>query len=64
MKKCEKCKSPLKEKEWREYNSKILCDDCYIDKVMPKMAKAHYNNDSEFMQRLQDSYSVHKQQYH
>ena len=64
MIKCEKCKSPLKENEWREYKSKILCDDCYIDEVMPKMSKAHYNNDAEFMQRLKDLYSVRKQQHH
>ncbi len=42
----------------------MLCEDCYIDEVMPKMPKAHYNNDSEFMNRLKDSYSVHPQQYH
>jgi hypothetical protein len=64
MKKCEKCKSPIKEDDERELHSKILCEDCYIDEVMPKMPKSHYDNDAEFMQRLKDSYSVRKQRYH
>ena len=64
MKKCEKCKSQIKENEGREFHSKLLCEDCYIDEVMPKMPKSHYDNDAEFMQRLKDSYSVRKQQYH
>lgn len=64
MKKCEKCELPIKEDDGREFHSKILCEDCYIDEVIPKMSKSHYNNDAEFMQRLKDSYSVRKQQYH
>lgn len=64
MKRCEKCESILGEDEGRQLHSKILCEDCYIDEVMPKMPKAHYDNDAEFMQRLKDSYSVRKQQYH
>ncbi len=64
MKRCEKCQTVLNEDERREFNSKILCDDCYIDEVMPKMTKSHYDNDVEFMQRLKDSYPVRKQQYH
>ncbi len=64
MKKCTKCNSYLKEVDGREFHSKILCEDCYIDEVMPKMPKSYYDNDAEFMQRLKDSYSVHNQQYH
>lgn len=64
MRECEKCKTFLKEDEGREFHLKLLCDDCYIDEVMPKMPKSHYDNDAEFMQRLKDSYSVRKQQYH
>jgi hypothetical protein len=64
MTKCEKCNLPIKDDEEREFHSKLLCEDCYIDKMMPKMPKSHYDNDSEFMQRLKDSYSVRKQQYH
>jgi len=64
MKRCEKCQSTLNEDEWREFHSKILCEDCYIDEVMPKMPKSHYDNDAEFMQRLKDSYPVRHQQYH
>jgi len=64
MKKCDKCETPIAEDDGRELHLKILCDDCYLDEVMPKMPKAHYDNDAEFMQRLQDSYSVVKQQFH
>lgn len=64
MKKCEKCKSTINEDDGWAFHSKILCEDCYIDEVMPKMPKAHYDNDAEFMQRLKDSYSVRKQQNH
>jgi len=48
----------------KKLHTKILCEDCYIDEFMPKMPKAHYDNDAEFMNRLKDSYSVRKQQYH
>jgi len=64
MKRCEKCQSTLNKGEGREFHSKIMCEDCYIDEVMPKMPKSHYDNDAEFMQRLKDSYPVRKQQYH
>ena len=64
MKRCEKCKSKIKEDEERDFHSKILCEDCYIDEVMPKMPRSHCDNDAEFMQRLKDAYSVRKQQHH
>ncbi len=48
----------------REFHSKILCEDCYLDEVMPKMPKSHYDNNAEFMQRLKDSSPVRNQQYH
>jgi uncharacterized Zn finger protein (UPF0148 family) len=64
MKKCKKCKVPLKEEEGRTFHSELLCEDCYIDAVMPKMPKSHYDNDAEFMQRLKDSYPSRKQQFH
>lgn len=64
MKKCEKCNASLRKNEGQKRHSQLLCDDCYIDEVMPKMPKAHYDNDAEFMNRLKDSYSVRKQQHH
>jgi len=64
MIKCEKCKSPINEDDGRDFHSKILCEDCYIDEVMPKKPKSHYDNDAEFMQRLKDSNPVRNQQYH
>jgi hypothetical protein len=64
MMKCEKCKAPIKEDDGREYHSKILCEDCYIDEFMPKVPMSHYDNDAEFMQRLKASFPVKKQQFH
>jgi len=61
---CIKCEATFREEDMKSLHGKSLCEDCYIDEVMPKMPKAHYDNDSEFMNRLKDSYSVRKQQYH
>jgi hypothetical protein len=54
----------INENEGNELYLEILCDDCYIDETMPKMPKSHYNNGTEFIQRLKDSYPVRQQQYH
>jgi len=64
MKKCKKCKSLIIDKEGRKFHSKLLCEECYIDEIMPKMPRSHYNNDAEFMNRLKNLYPVRKQQYH
>jgi hypothetical protein len=64
MKKCSNCRKTIRDGDEKELHTLIFCEDCYIDEVMPKMPKAHYDNDAEFMQRLQDSYSVRKQQFH
>ena len=64
MENCENCKKTFHESDLKKYNSKMLCEDCYIDELMPKMPKAHYNNDAEFMNRLKDSFSIHPQQFH
>ena len=64
MKNCNKCKQTIQNGDEKKLHEETLCEDCYIDAVMPKMPKGHYDNDAEFMQRLQDSYSVRKQQYH
>jgi hypothetical protein len=64
MQTCKQCNKQINDGEKKELYGKILCEDCYIDAVMPKMPKAHYNDDAEFMNRLKDSYSVRKQQFH
>jgi hypothetical protein len=64
VKTCKHCHKALRDGEKKELHGKVLCDDCYIDAAMPKMPKAHYDNDAEFMNRLKDSYSVRKQQFH
>ncbi len=62
---CDKCKKPMDNGEARELNSKILCDDCYIDDIWPRVRKMYYENDqAEFMRRLKETYSLHPQQYH
>jgi hypothetical protein len=62
--KCQICKTEIHVEEERKHQSEILCEDCYIDELMPKKPKSHYKNGSEFMQRLKDSYPVRNQQYH
>lgn len=64
MKKCHTCRKTITEGTEMLLQSKIVCEDCYIDTRMPKMRKAYYNNGSEFMWRLKDSYSVRKQRFH
>ncbi len=64
MPSCTKCDKALQDGDIKKLHGQVLCEDCYIDEVMPKMPKAHYNNDAEFMNRLKDSYIVRKQQYH
>lgn len=64
MKTCHNCNNMIEDADVKERHAKILCEDCYIDEVMPKMPKSHYDNDAEFMQRLKDSYPVRKQQFH
>ena len=62
LKICARCNKAIKD-DGRKHHLKLLCEDCYIDEVMPKMAKS-YDNPVEFFQRLKDSYSVIKQRFH
>jgi recombinational DNA repair protein (RecF pathway) len=64
MSNCKKCGKSLQDGDMKRLQGKIFCEDCYVDEVIPKIPKAHYDNDAEFMNRLKDSYSVRKQQYH
>ncbi len=64
MKLCNKCKTAINDGDERILHLELICEDCYIDAHMPKMLKALYNKDSDFMQRLQTSYSVRKQQFY
>ncbi len=61
---CAKCKKKIQNEGLKEIRGEILCEDCYIDRVMPNVPKSHYENDAEFMNRLKDSGPVRKQQYH
>lgn len=64
METCKQCDKALLNEEKKVLHGTVLCEDCYIDSVMPKMPKAHYDNAAEFMNRLKESYSVRKQRYH
>lgn len=64
MKQCEKCNRILKHGEDKVLHKKVLCDDCYIERVLPKMHKTHEQDDAEFMRRLKESHTVRKQQFH
>ncbi len=61
---CDKCKKAVSEGDGRKHNARTLCEDCYMDELVPRMQKAHYDNDAEFMQRLKFSYPVHPQKFH
>ena len=41
LKKCSKCKTKIQVGIEHSYNSKILCEDCYIDVCMPRVRKIH-----------------------
>jgi len=62
---CHKCNRIIDAGEERELYSEVLCDDCYIDRIWPRIRKTYYENDpAGFMRRLQESHSVHPQRYH
>jgi len=61
---CDQCKTTMAPGEEREHNGRLLCEDCFIDTVMPKVRKMFYENDpAEFMRRMNSSYSAHPQRY-
>lgn len=64
MQNCKNCKKSFHDNDLKEFYTKLLCEDCYIDEVVPKMPKAYYGNNFEFMNRLKDSYIAHAQQFH
>ena len=65
MMKCDRCNFKIEKGEERNLNSRILCEDCYIDALLPPVRKMYYKNDaSEFMRRLKDSYIASPQQFH
>ncbi|MCP4578203.1 MAG: hypothetical protein GY846_18180 [Deltaproteobacteria bacterium] len=63
--KCDKCRASFDREELRPFHSQMLCDDCYISAIWPKVRKTYYNGDpGEFMHRLKKSYSIIPQRYH
>jgi hypothetical protein len=62
---CDSCNEAIDDGRGKRFNDKLLCEDCYIAAIWPKVRKSYYEYDpDEFMRRLQNSYSVHPQQYH
>ena len=65
MKHCQICHERLQDGDGHESEGLTLCDECYLDRVWPKVRQAYYENDpAEFMKRLKRSYSVHPQKFH
>ena len=62
MKNCDKCKKAVPDGEEKIFAEKIICDDCYIDKIAPKPGMKWTENDSaEFMRRMKTTFSVRRQ---
>ncbi len=62
---CYKCNNSINDGEGVEHNSVVLCEDCYLDTIISPVRKMYYeNNNAAFMQRLKESYPVHKQKFH
>jgi hypothetical protein len=61
---CTKCHKTVQHGDVKKLHDMILCEDCYVYEIVPKMPGAHYDNHAEFMNRLKTAYSVRKQQYH
>jgi hypothetical protein len=62
---CENCKTSISKGEEKMFDSRILCDDCYISAIWPRVRKTYDEyNPAEFMQRLKNTWSIHPQQYH
>jgi hypothetical protein len=64
MTNCSKCNQLIEDGNEKVLFTRIVCEDCFIDEMMPKMRKSHYEDDAEFMQRLLDSHPVRKPKYH
>ncbi len=64
MQKCAKCDQLIQDGAFNRQYQTNLCEDCYIDAVLPDKPKASYDNAAEFMNRLKDAHSIHQQRYH
>jgi DNA-directed RNA polymerase subunit RPC12/RpoP len=63
--KCEKCGQIIQDNDGYKSRDKILCEDCYIDMLLPPVGKMYYEHSaSNFMIRLKDSYISCPQQFH
>ncbi len=54
---CERCKTAISDGDEMKYNSKIFCEDCYIDIFFEKAKKTYYLEcDHSFMKRLKPGF--------
>ena len=42
LKKCSKCKAKVQVGKEFNVDSKVLCEDCYVDVRMPRVRKTHW----------------------
>ena len=62
---CVLCNKKFHTFEMIEYSNGPVCEDCYIDLLMPQVPKMMFEHDpAAFMIRLKDSYIACPQRYH
>ncbi len=64
MTRCYKCKNVINDGDERKHNSKVLCEECYLDEIVSPVRKMYYEHSSSFMLRLKDSYISNPQKFH
>jgi len=63
MELCAECGSHLQDDEGRMLQGALLCDDCYLKAVTPKVLPQHRNGKDEFMLRLKNAYPAKRQKF-
>jgi hypothetical protein len=65
MPSCVCCNKKYNECEMIEHSKGFVCEDCYIDHLIPQMPKMMFeHHPAAFMLRLKDSYIAFPQRYH
>ena len=62
---CIRCNRKIRSEDLCLHPMGSVCEDCYIDLLMPPMPKMIYENDpGRFMMRLKDSHIACPQRFH
>ncbi len=65
MVKCNRCGRVVNGDDEYRHHLEVLCEDCCIDVLVPRVRKMYYENcGHNFMLRLKDSYIARPQQFH